>query len=77
MPGGNFGMWCVGGLGAIACVFAIVVGFFPPTDMKMGSIAFYEGFLGTGMLLMCAAPLIIYVFKKPTWVPHESVKEEG
>jgi len=67
VPGGNFGMWCVAGLGLLGALFAIIVGFFPPKQLAVGSPTFYVTFLIIGMLVFCCAPLIIIHFRKPSW----------
>lgn len=67
IPGGNVGMWIVAGLGILSCVFALMIGFFPPEQLETGSLIFYELFLFAGIILFCAAPWIILRFKKPSW----------
>jgi len=67
VPGGNFGMWCVAGLGLLGAVFAIIVGFFPPKQLTVGSPSFYVTFLFIGMLVFCLAPIFIIHFRKPSW----------
>ncbi|MFC1548714.1 amino acid permease [Candidatus Omnitrophota bacterium] len=71
VPGGNFGMWLVAGIGILGAIFAITVGFFPPTQLTVGSPAFYVIFLVVGTVLFTAAPLIIHLFKRPEWVSNE------
>ena len=67
IPGGNAGMWIVAGVGFVGALFTLIIGFFPPSQLKTGNIYFYEGFLITGAVAMCAVPLIISFFKKPEW----------
>lgn len=77
VPGGNFGMWGVAGLGILASVFAMLIGFFPPSQIPTGNILFYELFLILGVIISCFLPAIILIFRKPHWkhpLPHE--KEE-
>ncbi len=69
VPGGNFGMWMVAGAGILAVVFACIVGFFPPSQLKTGSPAFYVLFLIGGCIIFIGAPLIIHKMKKPEWMP--------
>ncbi len=71
VPGGNFGMWCIAGGGLLAVVFAMVVGFFPPVQLTIGSPVFYVLFLIGGCILFIGAPLIINMLKKPSWMPKE------
>ncbi len=70
VPGGLVGMWIVAGVGILGAIFTIIIGFFPPSQLRTGSIVFYEGFLITGTILMCAAPFIVTLFKKPSWTPE-------
>lgn len=70
IPGGLFGMWVVGGLGFLASLFTIIIGFFPPAQIKTGSTAFYFSFLFIGICLICFAPSIILFFQKPSWKKH-------
>lgn len=67
VPGGKIGMIFVAGLGLFAALFAIVVGFFPPSQLTVGSPAFYVIFLIVGVIVFVGAPLVIHSFKKPEW----------
>lgn len=75
IPGGNFGMWAVAGIGVLGALFAIFIGFFPPSQLKSGNILFYESFLVIGILIMCAAPMLIYQCRKPSWVAKKEVED--
>ncbi len=61
------GIWLFSGIGIVASLFAIFLGFVPPTQLHIGNIVFYEGFLISGLAIMIALPLIIYQFRKPHW----------
>ncbi len=67
VPGGFSGMWIVAGIGILGALFTIVIGFFPPSQLKTGNVLFYKGFFIIGTIIMCAAPLIISCFKNPSW----------
>ncbi len=67
VPGGNIGMWVVSGIGILGAIFAMVVGFSPPSQLKMGSPAFYVTFLVVGIIIFVAAPLVINLLKRPEW----------
>lgn len=67
IPGGKIGMWCVAVLGIISSSFAMIIGFFPPSQIETGSILFYVLFLISGVILACFAPSIILLFQKPHW----------
>lgn len=67
IPGGKLGMWLTAGIGFVSSIFAIFIGFFPPKQLETGSPLFYVLFLIFGMIVFCAAPFIILLFKKPSW----------
>lgn len=64
IPGGNFGMWIVAGLGILASVFAFFIGFIPPKQLEVGNIIFYEAFLVLGILILGLPPFILSKFAK-------------
>lgn len=76
IPHPNKGMWFIASLGLISSLFAIVITFFPPKSLNVGSLVFYESFLIGGLLLMVLIPLVIYQFKKPEWIPAQIENEE-
>ncbi|MBS0626423.1 MAG: amino acid permease [Verrucomicrobia bacterium] len=61
------GIWFVGGLGVISSTLAFFVGFVPPSQLMVGSIYVYEGFLIGGLSLMSLIPLLIYQYRDPSW----------
>jgi putative glutamate/gamma-aminobutyrate antiporter len=67
IPGGKPGIWIVSGVGILSSAFALIIGFFPPSQIETGNILFYVGFLVLGMILACFAPSIILLFQKPSW----------
>lgn len=68
VPGGKFGIWLVGGMGILGALFAISIGYIPPSQLPTGNEIFYEIFLVAGTLFFCALPLVIYEFRRPKWV---------
>ena len=72
VPGGNVGMWLIAGIGLLAVLFAMIVGFFPPVQLALGSPAFYVVFLIVGTVVFVGAPLVINGLKKPSWMPKNS-----
>ncbi len=68
VPYGRKGIWTFSILGIIACVFVILLGFYPPSQLNVGSLLFYELFLILGLITMIAIPLIIQAKKKPHWL---------
>lgn len=59
IPGGKFGIWLVALFGIAATLFAIVIGFFPPEQIPVGTIWRYETILISGIIIGCTIPLII------------------
>jgi putative glutamate/gamma-aminobutyrate antiporter len=71
IPYPHKGMWVVAGVGLLASLFAIAIGFVPPSQLDSGNLFVYDGFLIFGLLIMMAIPLIIFQNRKPSWVPAE------
>ena len=67
IPGGKFGMWLVGGIGFIASLFAFVLSFVPPAQIRTGNTLVYLLILVVGAVVFTAIPLIIYAVRKPYW----------
>ena len=67
IPGGNVGMWIVGGLGFIASLLAFALSFVPPSQIKTGSTLIYILVLVIGAIVFSGIPLIIYALRKPHW----------
>ena len=76
IPGGNFGMWIVSGMGILGALFAIVVGFFPPEQLTIGNPLFYVFFLIGGIIIFVGAPILIIHFRKPSWKLQDANKEK-
>lgn len=68
IPHPHKGIWFVSIIGILASLFAIFIGFVPPTGFDIGSLFAYESFLIIGLLSMIIVPLAIYQFRKPTWI---------
>jgi len=75
VPGGKLGMWIVAGIGFLAVLFALVVGFVPPAQLQVGTPALYVGLVVAGLVIFVSAPLIIHACKKPSWLEHPYIKE--
>lgn len=59
VPGGNIGMWLIAGIGFLAVLFSFAVTFFPPSQLPVGSPAFYTGLVIAGTVIFVAIPIII------------------
>ena len=71
VPGGRPGLWFTCGLGFAGALFALVVGFFPPDQLTATGMrpAAFVLFLGTGLAVAVAVPLILYRVRRPEWKP--------
>lgn len=67
VPGGRVGMWLVAGIGLIGVSFALLVGFFPPSNLPVGNPTLYVGLVASGMIIFIGLPLLIHMCKKPEW----------
>ena len=67
VPGGNLGMWMIAGGGFLAVTFSLVVSFFPPTQIVVGSATLYTSMVVLGLIVFGGAPFIIHASKKPEW----------
>ncbi|MCB2191821.1 MAG: amino acid permease [Deltaproteobacteria bacterium] len=67
VPGGTFGMIFLAGIGLLGVTFALVVGFFPPSNLPVGNPALYVGLVAAGMVVFVGLPLLINSLKKPGW----------
>jgi amino acid transporter len=73
VPGGIVGMWIVAGVGFAGVAFSFVVGFFPPSELPVGSPSLYVGLVVAGTVVFTALPLLIGTFKRASWSEHPSV----
>jgi glutamate:GABA antiporter len=67
VPGGKIGMAFVAGIGLIGVSFALLVGFFPPSNLPVGNPALYVGLVASGMVVFIGLPIFIHSRKKPEW----------
>ena len=72
VPGGTPGMCLVAGIGLLGVSFALLVGFFPPSDLPVGSPGLYVGLVAAGLIVFIGLPLLINSLKKPEWKPEQS-----
>lgn len=64
IPGGNAGMWLTAGAGLLISIVTIIIGFFPPSGINIGSIWRYESIMVIGLFLMSVPPFIVLAWKK-------------
>jgi len=69
VPGGIIGMLLITGIGILAVVFAFIVGFAPPAQLHVTNTLSYMLVVSITVLILGGAPLVIYAFRKPSWLP--------
>ncbi len=67
IPGGDIGMWIIGGAGFIGSLLAFVFSFIPPSQISVGSPATYVEILVGATFIFCVIPFLIYLARKPHW----------
>ncbi len=67
------GIWFFGSLGIIASLFAIALGFVPPTQLNVGSTLVYDLSLCGGLFFMCIIPLLIHWRREPHWIRKKNL----
>ncbi|MFC2969110.1 amino acid permease [Acidimangrovimonas pyrenivorans] len=70
VPGGKPGMWLIAGFGFLAVLFALVVSFFPPSQLPLGSPDLYTGLVIGGLIVFGGAPFVIHILRRPGWAHH-------
>ena len=63
IPGGNVGIWITSILGFIGCGITLVVGFFPPDGVNVGSLWRYEMTFCVGMCAFLMPVLGFYLYR--------------
>lgn len=67
IPGGLPGLIGLAGLGLIGVTFALVVSFFPPTDLPVGNPTLYVALVAAGLIIFVGLAMLIQAAKKPEW----------
>lgn len=63
IPGGRLGMLVTCLLGLLGCGTTLIVGFFPPKGIDVGSTLYYVGIFSTGITIMLAPVLLLFVYR--------------
>lgn len=66
IPGGKWGIWLTCLLGLIGSLITLLIGFFPPDGINVGSILHYEIIFTSGILAMLLPLIIFYLYKNKT-----------
>ncbi len=64
IPGGKLGLWLIGGIGILSCLFALFIGFIPPQQVTVDKHLFYFLFLLIGILIACLFPFFFLFPRK-------------
>lgn len=67
IPGGKGVAWLVTIVGVVGALLAMILSFFPPSQIKTGNSMVYIGILILGTVVFVAIPFIIYARKKASW----------
>jgi amino acid transporter len=66
IPGRNGGMWLVSLLGLTGCLTTIIVSFFPPENVNIGSPSRYLFMICAGNLLTISPLILFYLYQRKT-----------
>ena len=77
IPHPHKGIWLIASIGAFASLFALIIGYIPPKEFDIGSLFIYEFTLIFSLLIMMVIPLVIYKYRKPSWMPKRSIHQES
>ena len=67
IPGGNYGIWIVAGMGLAGSVFGLIIGFVPPSGIKHWPTPVYIAAMFAAILLCSLPPFVLEKIKKPSW----------
>jgi len=70
IPGNHWGIWITCLLGFIGCTSTIIVSFFPPSNIDVGTSARYVSMIGAGNILAIAPVLLFFLYKKSKAQKH-------
>lgn len=67
VPGGKFGEIAIGGIGVLGAIIAMILSFFPPSQINTGNPAVYVLIILVGAVVFFCLPLIVFAKRKPSW----------
>lgn len=67
IPGGLIGLWGTCLIGLTSCLFTIIIGFLPPSQIAVGNIYTYEWIMILGVIISCLLPFLIYALHRAPW----------
>ena len=75
VPAGTVGIWIVGGMGLLGCVFGFVMGFVPPTGVKHWATPVYIGAMVLGIVI--STPPVHHREGQETELGHDPSRQGG
>ncbi|MDF1655172.1 MAG: APC family permease [Coxiellaceae bacterium] len=63
IPGGNFGICLVSGMGFIGALVTFIIGFIPPDNINVGGTLHYEELIWIGLIVMTVLPFVFRLKK--------------
>lgn len=67
IPGGRFGEYLIGGVGVLGAFIAMILSFFPPSQINTGNPVVYVLIILVGAVIFFCLPLIVFAKRKPSW----------
>ncbi|MBD5316497.1 MAG: amino acid permease [Bacteroides sp.] len=67
VPFGKAGEVVVAGVGILGALVAMILSFFPPSQINTGSPVVYVLIILCGAVVFFLVPLIVFAFRKPSW----------
>ena len=67
IPGGRFGEYLIGGVGVLGAFIAMILSFFPPSQINTGNPVVYVLIILCGAVIFFCLPLIVFAKRKPSW----------
>lgn len=64
--------WFFGLLGLFGSIIALVLSYYPPSQIPVGNPIIWVGLLILGTILGVIVPMLIYAFRKPAWKSKDS-----
>lgn len=59
IPGGKKGVWVIGGVGILACLFGFLIVFIPPAQLHTGDRFVYQSLLSGSFIILTLLPIIM------------------
>lgn len=67
IPGGRFGEYLIGGIGVLGAFIAMILSFFPPSQINTGNPVVYVLIILVGAVVFFCLPLVVFARRKPSW----------